>query len=214
MQPRGNKFMRRSIFSVLAICALIALSSRFFPAASATLQGQSKHTMTMPIKHIVFIVKENHSFDNYFGLFPGADGTTTGKAKVNGVVKTVPLGPFQDKPPDYPHGWKQAQTTYDNGAMDLFNIGNCKTTPYPCYQEATSKNLPNYWALASHFLLSDHTFSSLTSSSFPNHLFTVAAASGPDQDDSVIDNPAHSPQYWGCDAPKGTIAPLYNGKRV
>jgi phospholipase C len=26
------------------------------------------------IKHIVFIVKENRTFDNYFGTFPGADG--------------------------------------------------------------------------------------------------------------------------------------------
>ena len=30
------------------------------------------------IQHIVFIVKENRSFDNYFGTFPGADGATTG----------------------------------------------------------------------------------------------------------------------------------------
>src|SRR5262245_47629005 len=30
----------------------------------------------MPIKSIVVIVKENHSFDNYFTGFPGADTTT------------------------------------------------------------------------------------------------------------------------------------------
>ena len=29
-----------------------------------------------PIEHVVIIVKENHSFDNYFGTFPGANGTT------------------------------------------------------------------------------------------------------------------------------------------
>ena len=28
-----------------------------------------------PIRHIVIIVKENRSFDNIFGQFPGADGT-------------------------------------------------------------------------------------------------------------------------------------------
>src|SRR5690348_14023922 len=27
-----------------------------------------------PIKHVVVVVKENHTFDNYFGSFPGADG--------------------------------------------------------------------------------------------------------------------------------------------
>ena len=28
------------------------------------------------IQHIVFIIKENRSFDEYFGLFPGVDGAT------------------------------------------------------------------------------------------------------------------------------------------
>src|SRR5689334_19434640 len=30
------------------------------------------------IQHIVFIIKENRSFDTYFGTYPGADGATTG----------------------------------------------------------------------------------------------------------------------------------------
>ena len=29
-----------------------------------------------PIEHVVIIVKENHTFDNYFGTFPGAAGAT------------------------------------------------------------------------------------------------------------------------------------------
>ena len=32
--------------------------------------------MPNPIEHIVIIVKENHTFDNYFGTFPGATGVT------------------------------------------------------------------------------------------------------------------------------------------
>ena len=27
-----------------------------------------------PIEHVVLIIKENHSFDNYFGTLPGANG--------------------------------------------------------------------------------------------------------------------------------------------
>src|SRR2546423_13786417 len=30
--------------------------------------------VVIPIKHVVIVVKENHTFDNYFGSFPGADG--------------------------------------------------------------------------------------------------------------------------------------------
>jgi phospholipase C len=34
-----------------------------------------------PIKHVIVVIQENRSFDNFFATFPGADGTTTGKAK-------------------------------------------------------------------------------------------------------------------------------------
>jgi phospholipase C len=32
---------------------------------------------TNPVDHVVMIVKENHTFDNYFGTFPGANGDAT-----------------------------------------------------------------------------------------------------------------------------------------
>jgi phospholipase C len=41
----------------------------------------------MPIRHLIFIVQENHSFDNYFGTYPGANGFPPGTA-----VPTDPNG--------------------------------------------------------------------------------------------------------------------------
>ncbi len=38
----------------------------------------AKKPSTIPIQHIVFIVKENHTFDNYFGSFPGVNGASYG----------------------------------------------------------------------------------------------------------------------------------------
>lgn len=35
---------------------------------------------SMPLKHLIFIIQENHSFDNYFGTYPGADGIPAGTA--------------------------------------------------------------------------------------------------------------------------------------
>src|SRR6185503_4876899 len=32
---------------------------------------------SIPIHHVIVVVKENHTFDNYFGAFPGAEGTLT-----------------------------------------------------------------------------------------------------------------------------------------
>src|SRR5271165_3673499 len=41
-----------------------------------------------PIKHVVFLIKENHSFDSMFARFPRADGTSTARVGNH----TVPLG--------------------------------------------------------------------------------------------------------------------------
>ena len=58
------------------------------------------------IEHIVFIVKENRSFDNYFGTFPGADGATSGKISTGEVI---PLRRAPDMTPhDIDHSYQAA----------------------------------------------------------------------------------------------------------
>src|SRR6266542_3144788 len=48
-----------------------------------------------PIKHVVFVIKENRTFDNLFGRFPGADGATSGMDQ--GIAR--PLTPALDRIP-------------------------------------------------------------------------------------------------------------------
>ena len=190
----------------LIICVVVAVVLLYRPAQNV----QQTHA-AMPIQHIVFILKENHSFDNYFGLFPGVNGASTGKVKVNGVVKTIPLGAFQDRfIHDYIHDWAAAHAAYDKGAMDKFNQGFCANAPYPCYQTAHQSDLPNYWTYAQKYLLNDNTFSELEGPSFPNHMFMVSGGSGPDINHSAIDNPTGG---WGCDAQKSVTVRLYNGTK-
>src|SRR5918996_2743608 len=54
------------------------------------------------IEHVVFLVKENRTFDHMFGRFPGADGATTGHL-CDG--STVPLRPAPDTGPDLQHSF-------------------------------------------------------------------------------------------------------------
>lgn len=172
------------------------------------------------IQHIIFILKENRTFDNYFGLFPGVDGTTTGKIKVNKIVQTIPLNSLTDSIANFNHEWGGAHTDYDKGKMDAFNLGDkkCNVSPYSCYAEASQSLIPNYWQLAQNYVLNDRTFSSEASASFANHLFSVAAASGADVADSAETNPVlstgNNTHMWGCDAPSGTTSRLYNGSNV
>jgi hypothetical protein len=80
-----------AILPVLGIVACGGGSPALAPAGSAKIQ------------HIVFIVKENRSFDEYFGQFPGANGTKPGKLS---NVEIIPLGHTPDQVPhDIGHDW-------------------------------------------------------------------------------------------------------------
>src|SRR5438093_5278738 len=55
------------------------------------------------IQKIVFIIKENRSFDHYFGTFPGADGATSGRTSKG---QSVSLAHSPDITPyDLGHGY-------------------------------------------------------------------------------------------------------------
>ena len=159
-----------------------------------------------PIKHIVIMLKENRTFDNLFGTFPGADGATTYKDP-KGVVH--PLNHQPNAVQDIDHSYSAFQTAYDHGKMDGFSqilnaiqlIGTLKVdiADSQFYQS----DIPNYWQYAQHFSLPDHFFYTIRGPSFPNHLFTIAAT-----DDDVNSNPSLSEKYsqrWGCDAQAGTF---------
>ena len=101
-----------------------------------------------PIERIVIIVKENHTFDNYFGMFPGA----------NGVVL-----PHASDPPlhDQPHN----HAAWLNRAQDAVQLQ---------YHET---DIPAYFSVARQFTLCDNYFTEVASQSEPNHLMLIAADS-------------------------------------
>ncbi|HEV2339557.1 MAG TPA: alkaline phosphatase family protein [Patescibacteria group bacterium] len=203
---------RKFFFPALGVVFLL-LAGTFL--LQHMLKSSSRASAATPIQHIVFIIKENRSFDSYFGQFPAVNGTTTGKIKVNGVVKTISLNKLTDTIQNYSHMFSTAKTDYDNGAMDNFNHGEsgCGSSPYPCYVEAEQSLIPNYWQLAQQFVLNDNSFSSLRGPSYPNHMYTVAGASGVDAAHSAIGNPS-SGGTWGCDSPSTATVQLLNGSKV
>lgn len=198
-------------FRVVALLGLF-LSLTVMPTP---VPGFSKNKQNAnPIQHIVFIMKENHTFDSYFGAFPGVNGATTGHIKVNGQLQTIPLNPGVNNPIAYCHKLSCAQIDFDGGAMDAFNLSDTACGPplYKCYQMGTDSLIPNYWKWAGSYLLDDNAWSSQLGPSFPNHLYGLAAASGPDIAHSIIGAPGGGKSgRWGCDAGPGQHAPLYDG---
>ncbi|HWE32808.1 MAG TPA: alkaline phosphatase family protein [Solirubrobacteraceae bacterium] len=154
------------------------------------------------IKHIVIIMQENRSFDQYFGTYPGADGIP-GLAGNSGTIPCVPdpsngtcIQPYHDNADlNYggPHGQTNATADVDGGNMNGFvaqaekgkscttNDPNCS----PCTGNAQvncidvmgyhdGADLPNYWQYAKDFVLQDHIYESNASWSSPEHLFLVS----------------------------------------
>jgi phospholipase C len=159
-------------------------------------EQHERHHGVDKIKHIVFIVKENRTFDNYFGTFPGANGATTGKLSSGQVIS---LGQAPDVTPrDIDHSYQAAVKAIDGGAMDKFDLiaGGNVNGELLAYTQYNENDLPNYFTYARNFVLADAFFSSLKGPSFPNHLYTVGAQSG-----GAINNPSNGQGRWGCDSP-------------
>ena len=102
-----------------------------------------------PIKHVVIIVKENHTFDNYFGTFPGTDGI--------GNLPHAPNPPLNDPPHDHA-SWVNRATT-------------------AVKQQYKESDIPAYFSYARQFTLCDRFFSDVAGPSAPNHLMLVTADS-------------------------------------
>ncbi len=206
---------RKNTLRYLLPCLVVAFVS--LSAASGRAQDESKFvTSEAPppgaaaIQHFVFIIKENHSFDNYFGQFPGALGTTKGKLADGTVVTLQPMPDVSSH--GLGHTTRNTLTGIDNGKMDGFDLldeGNTNGDLLS-YRQFSSTDIPNYWYYAQHFTLSDQMFTSYHGPSLPNHLYTVGATSN-----GVLDlpidllAPENNAPSSGCDAtPSTTVRTL------
>ena len=116
------------------------------------------------IEHVVFVIKENRTFDNMFGRFPGADGATEGET-CDG--ETIPLERAEDRTPDAPHSFLAGIKAINGGRMNCFErVG---------YKQHLEEDIPNYWRYAREFVLADRFFSSVYGPTGIEHLWTFAA---------------------------------------
>src|SRR5215216_3871993 len=64
--------LTRSGFIRWTMVASLLLTNRLGEPIVAGAQQES--TSNTPIEHFIVLMQENHTFDNYFGTYPGADG--------------------------------------------------------------------------------------------------------------------------------------------
>jgi len=136
------------------------------PGTGAGLHPVQLTVVRKRIRHIVFLIKENRTFDSMFGRFPGANGTTHGKT-CDG--RTIPLRHARDRTPDNPHSFLAGISAIDGGKMDCFVPTG--------YMQSWKADIPAYWAYARRFVLADRFFSSVYGPTGIEHLWTVAGQS-------------------------------------
>ncbi len=144
-----NKILRNAGFYVVPAVGIWMAGchvQRHTVASAAALPGIEK------VGHVVVIYMENHSFDNLYGQFPGADGlsvATTGEITqvdsngqpypylppiagnsafptnlLNGIFNIDQYVASNRETPDVLHRWYQEQLQIDAGKMDKFALYN------------------------------------------------------------------------------------------
>jgi phospholipase C len=179
-------------FVVIAFVALLVAvdgpGARTPPAGAA--DGINK------IEHIIVIMQENRSFDQYFGTFPGADGLLTKSGKVKPSIRCNPnpwtggcMKPYVDhrnNSSDPPHSEPATIMSINGGRMDGFVRAaasvrcqkpaneRCGEFPLDVMGYKTKTDIPNYWKYAKNFVLQDRLFEPTRSWTLPAHLYMVS----------------------------------------
>ncbi len=153
------------------------------------------------IKHVFIIYQENHSFDNYFGTYPGSDNLASPEAQSHGFRQYDPIGkswvmPFRITDPDTESPSQSRPLVYDKmngGRMDEFvsaqervsqrkfgaagarDVGLLTMAHYDC------DTLPFLWKYAHTFALYDRVFSAITGPSTPSAIELISGQAGETQ---------------------------------
>jgi phospholipase C len=152
--------------------------------------------MNSPIQHIIVCCQENHSFDSYFGSYPGLPagyGIPPDYTQPDGQGGTVAPFHFTDLTTggvDPAHSWDAIHAEWDDGKMDGFYTAAGQAT-LGYYESA---DLPYYYSLLRDFTLCANYFCGALTETYPNRLVLYSGTSGGNTSNSI----ANGTLYYPC----------------
>jgi phospholipase C len=167
---------RTKLVGVLSIIFILVLS-----AGTPRVYASTDNTKT-PIKHLINIFLENHTFDNYFGIYPSdpsspdqgviASLSTPTNLMQNSSLRTelTPVAPGTFSTPDPIEGNTAYHIEWNHGHLNGFEEGS---GPYSMTYY-TAAQLGPIWDLAEEYSLADMYFSPVLSESDPNTMYYLA----------------------------------------
>ena len=170
--------------------------------------GQPEGTNTLPqIDHILVLMMENHSYDNYLGMLgrwrggrPRGDGFTIGPDGRPTAANPAPNGGVQHafrmpttcqlsgKPSQE---WEQAHSQFNGGRNDGFVKSDSGPVAMGYWR---GKDLPWAYSLAATFPLADRWFAPILGQTQPNRRYLLAATSVGMVDDILPENALPPPE--------------------
>jgi phospholipase C len=196
---------------------------------AAGIRPATGHPVSQYISHVIVIIQENRSFENFFAGFPGANAPTFGCVSPGGRAPVfrarsgsssgcppgdtqVPLHASTLIGPDLRHDWTSSIVSWDNGKMDGFwRVG--KPGAYDAYAYVQPGLIKPYMDMANTYVLADEMFPTEFGGSFTAHLMLVAGT------DNISNTPPRAEvDYPGvppddCDSPPGTTSSYINKLR-
>lgn len=174
---------RNKIIRILLLLVLAVLS---MPPPGASAAPHLQAGTTTPIQHFIVVMQQNHTFDNYFGTYPGANGVPPGTCmpiSLSNPDETGCVAPFRIDSytlEDLNHSKTTFEYQYQDGEMDGFvealnRLNQDGALAMGYYDE---QDLPYYWNLADQFVLFDNYFSSARTGSITNRMFSIAGQPG------------------------------------
>jgi phospholipase C len=159
------------------------------------------------IEHIVILMMENHSYDNYLGMMTDrGDGfeldetgrpTAANKAGNGDIVRMQHFDGTRQKPGIPTQSWNASHIQWDDGSCSGFVQSIEQTVPGRDAKIAMTywdqQDLPFYYGLARTFPLATRWFSSCLGPTFPNRRFMIAGTAHGLIDDlpfGMVDYPA------------------------
>ncbi|MGA8327188.1 MAG: alkaline phosphatase family protein, partial [Candidatus Cybelea sp.] len=126
------------------------------------------------LSHVVVIVQENRSFENFFAGYPNANAPMTGCAspppgldvRHHGSSSSCPPGDTQvtlhqdtfETNPDLRHDWLSSMVDWNNGQMDGFSQWGIKNGPDRAYDYIEHSQIKPYLTIANQYVLADEMF--------------------------------------------------------
>jgi phospholipase C len=165
-------------------------------ALSVTTRAAAEPATTTPIRHVITVMQENHSFDNYFGTYRGARGLPRNVCMPRDFedlekgcvtpfhIGNRPVEGLSDSP-------ELARAQENGGAMNGFlnAIQDQRRQEEPLVMgHYDDREVPFYWNLADQYVLFDRFFGSAMGGTLTNHLFWTTA--GPGDEDPAETIPA------------------------